>query len=169
MKIINRWRWRARRARGRVKIALPTRELWIHHTADNGPSEDTRSSEAAYMRSIQAFHMDGPEQMRDIAYSWVVMPSGRVYKGRGWGIEGGHTRDRNHISHAICFAGNFSTRKPTREAIEAATALIRHGFRHGALTRRVRIDGHRKAPGSSTACPGAKLMKLIPTLRKWKP
>lgn len=167
MTIINRWRWKARRARSRIKITLPTRELWIHHTADSGPSSDTLSAECEYMRSIQAFHMDGPENMRDIAYSWVVMPSGRVFKGRGWGLEGGHTRDRNHISHAICFAGSFVSRKPTAEAITVAKALIRHGFRKGALHRDVKIDGHRNAPGSATACPGDKLIDALPTLRAW--
>lgn len=145
-------------------MRTPTSRLWIHHTADAGVAKDaTLAQEAAYARSIQAFHMD-TRGYSDIAYSFLVMPSGRILVGRGWGVTGAHTLNFNDSSHALCFAGTFTSRRPTAAAIAAARELIADGIRRKKLTKTVTIDGHRNAAGNSTSCPGDKLMGLLDEL-----
>ena len=54
---------------------------------------------------------------------------GRVYEGRGWGIQGAHTYGYNSKSIAISFIGNFMSRVPSDEAIRAALDHISYGER----------------------------------------
>lgn len=148
-------------------MSVPQADVFVHHTADGGPPGGvgaTRAQEAAYMRDVEAFHINSRE-MRAIAYSFVVMPSGRIYEGRGWGKDGGHTACCNTTSHAICFAGNFQSMKPTEAAIETARGLIVLGQNKGMVTASPRIRGHRDAPGASTACPGNNLYARLDEIR----
>lgn len=136
------------------RIAVPTPELWVHHTAteQHGPEG---------MRAIQAFHQDG-RGWNDIAYSFCVDDDGTIYEGRGFGIQGGHTAGHNSISHAICFLGNLDLRPPTHEAVAAANWLFHEGVRRGQW--RVLTGGHKQASGASTACPGRYGMAILPQI-----
>lgn len=138
----------------------PAPEVWIHHTA--APFSTTEPLfERSEMRQTQKFHQE-TRGWNDIAYSFVVFPSGRVYEGRGWGVVGGHTEGYNSRSHGICFAGNFETQHPTVEALEAARALIHEGVQRGYVSRPFKLGGHRDT--KATACPGKNLYPLVSSL-----
>jgi N-acetylmuramoyl-L-alanine amidase len=107
------------------------------------------------MQETQQFHM-GTRGYADIAYSYVIMPSGRVYVGRGFGVKGAHTLDHNS-DVGICFAGTYTQRIPSDEAVAAFWQLKRHLRRRGV--RGLGAVPHRAT--FSTACPGAKVVKAL--------
>lgn len=165
MEIVSRQRWGAASPRSRVKIATPTPELWLHHTAGaldangNGVWWDD-------VRGIQRFHMAAPPAGRgwsDIAYSFLV-GGGQVFEGRGAGIAGGHTKGRNTVSHAICLIGNYETMRPTDDDLDATARLIAHGREQGWW--RDLTGDHSAAPGANTSCCGRNLRARIPDLRR---
>lgn len=159
MDIITRAEWGARPPKSTpVKIHTPTPELWLHHTASSG------SGGAARVKQIQDFHMD-VRRWNDIAYSFLVDLSGDVYEGRGAGIRGGHTRNHNSISHAICVLGHYDMYNPTDAALTAVADLVRHGASEGWWPNQL-TGGHRDASGASTSCPGKNLHKKIPGINK---
>lgn len=153
--IVSRHAWRARSPKRRAYIKTPTAELWWHHFASehHGPQG---------MRDIQSFHMD-TKGWTDIAYSFCVDDDGTIYEGRGVGVAGGHTANRNSISHAICLMGNFQNRPVPRAALQSCAALAAHGIDSGWWVGWT--SGHRNAPGASTACPGDFAMRALPDLR----
>lgn len=162
MIIVKRSGWGAKPAvHAPTKMTVPRERVFIHHTA--GQSALDYAAEAAEMRSIQTFHQRA-RKWNDIAYSWVIFPSGRVYEGRGWGIQGAHTEGYNGSSHGVCFSGNFDTQRPTIEAIQACRDLIAFGIESGAIGRPVSIMGHRDV--GQTRCPGtflySQLYSLLP-------
>lgn len=165
MEIVSREDWGAAPPRSTREIDTPTAELWLHHTAGaldaggNGVWWDD-------VRGIQRFHM-APEPAgrgwSDIAYSFVV-GGGQIFEGRGAGIAGGHTKDRNTISHAICLVGNYDLMRPTDADLAAIAWLMRHGRGKGwwgDLT-----GDHSRAPGANTSCCGKHLRDRIPDLRR---
>jgi hypothetical protein len=154
--IVSRAVWNARTPEGRRQIAIPTARLWIHHSADSARG-------AAGMRSIQNFHMD-TRGYADIGYSFVVdNADGKIFEGRGVGIQGAHTLGDNTKSHAICVMGNFENVQPSAQAIASIVALARHGREKGWWAPTCR--GHREAPMASTACPGAHLFARLGEIR----
>lgn len=163
--IVHRDAWRARDPRSVTYIRTPAPETWIHHTGTKFTGRD-RAEEARRMRAIQAFHMDD-RGFSDIAYSWVIFPSGRIYQGRRWGRYGAHTYGHNSISHGICFAGNFMRQRPTKAALESCRWLIDQGIERRKIAgprRKQPTGGHRDV--GQTACPGNSLYRQIPELRR---
>lgn len=129
--------------------------LVVHHTAGSMPADE--KAEREEMRSIQRAHF--ANGWSDIGYNYVIMPSGRVYEGRGFGIRGAHTEDHNRQTIGVSFAGNYEVRKPTRASIRAYRQLVRRLREHGAVVKRVR--GHKDMPDQATACPGKHLMRAL--------
>ncbi len=92
----------------------------------------------------------------DISYSYVVMPSGRVYAGRGAEILGAHTLGHNEAI-GICLAGNYSTIPPTKAQVRAVAKLRqRLKFRFGS---RLKMIAHRDV--YATSCPGDAAVKAF--------
>jgi N-acetylmuramoyl-L-alanine amidase len=138
--------------------ALPprdiTRDNWldgvtmiVHHTAGAVPRFNTRRLERRLMRTIAAQHRS--QGWSDIGYNYCIMPSGRVYVARGFGVRGAHVLDHNTDTCGVSFVGNYTDRRPTAEAI-AAYALLRNDLRRqGAkITRTL-----RHSDLNPTACP----------------
>lgn len=95
----------------------------------------------------------------DISYSYVIDPDSlKIYEGRGAGIRGGHTKNRNSISHAICVMGNFNNDKVTGNLINVIGALVAYGHKQGWWPSRL-TGGHRDVV--STECPGDNLYAAI--------
>lgn len=145
---------------------IGTTDVFVHHTADHGPDKNTVDGEHAYLRHIESFHVQ-TRGYAAIGYSYIIMPSGRVYEGRGWNRKGAHTLDPKDADSdgklvenddiGICFAGTFTKKPPTRRARLAYRMLLRR-LRH----KGVRIDktyGHRHA--FATSCPGDAIVKWL--------
>ena len=134
----------------------PTR---VHHTATTAPRQRPwlfgsrlRSKEKEYVRGIQNFHMD-KVGYNDIGYNYLIMPSGRVYVGRGARVQGAHTLNHNHDC-GIAFAGNFQVDKLTWRARRS----------YHRLRRVVGVPAGPQYPHRdtfSTACPGDNAVKQL--------
>lgn len=147
MNYITRAEWGARPAKARTVQATPA-EGYIHHSVGYG------SGGAAYMRQMQAFHMDG-RGWSDIAYNFVVDPIAlEVYEGRGGLVVPGAQKGHNNGTVAICVMGDFRSRQLEDDAVELIAEFWREmviplGWGPPRLT-----GGHRDAPGQTTSCPG---------------
>lgn len=120
------------------------KELWLHHSITNpfGPNA-TLEQDCQHMRDFEAI---GEARFgAGISYTWVVMPSGRVFQGHDIDRQGTHTYQRNNRSRAICLAGNYDVNALPSRMINAVALLLRE---LGAT-----LDGgHRDV--YATACPG---------------
>jgi hypothetical protein len=144
-------------------------DVYVHHTADAGPkggAAATVAQEIDLLRHEEYFHMHTRGWL-GIGYSYIIMPSGRTYEGRGFEQVGAHTLDPKDADHdgvlvenhdiGICFAGNFSTKPPTRRARAAYWLLLARLRMKG-----VRIDHtypHRAA--FATSCPGDGICRWL--------
>lgn len=134
-----------------ARLALPTPELWLHHTAGNerGP---------AGMLTIQRAHM--AKGWADIGYSFVIDPATLiVYEGRGAGVVGAHTEGHNSRSHGICVMGNYDgVTQPSDRLVHAIADLVAYGHRQGWWPDHL-TGGHRDT--KPTDCPGRHLYAAI--------
>jgi len=151
MQYVSRSEWGARSPKGVTTISN-SNGMFVHYTADPAPSGV--DAEKSTVKAIQNFHMDG-RGWRDIAYSWLVGQSGKIYEGRGWGVAGGHTAGYNSSSHAVCWLGGPDN-VPTQAALQSINVVIaEHNARFGAGY----VKGHGEV--NSTSCPGSRLQAWI--------
>ena len=141
MEFVSRREWGAAAARGSTALQ-PARVtmLVLHHTvsAYSGPQS---------VRNIQNFHMN-TNGWADLGYNWLVSPTGTVYEGRGWGMQGAHARGHNASSIGVAYIGDG--RQPVSDAAKfAVLRLAAEADRRFGSLRRV---GHRDV--GSTVCPG---------------
>lgn len=151
MQIVSRAQWGARYAAG-FGPAPAARELWLHHTATaTPPTSASFDEDAGDVRQVERI---GQERFGGgISYTFVVLPSGRVFEGTGAGRLGAHTKGRNSIARAIVLLGNYDVGQVSPDALDAVAELVRYGHGQGWWPDRL-TGGHRDAPGASTACPG---------------
>ena len=102
-----------------------------------------------------------------IGYNFIVMPSGRVYEGRGFEKVGAHTldpkdadKDKRYVENrdpGVVFAGNFDVQKPTKRAL-LAFKLLRARLR----LNRCRLDRmYSHSEAFYTSCCGKYLRKAL--------
>ena len=164
-KIIPRSEWGARLPKRTMPLLKNRPKIFIHHTAGPRPSIAGEFGEA---RKHQDLHMD-VKGWFDLAYSFVITPSGRILEGRGFGIRPGATRRENTTSYAIVFQGYFHrpvNEKPADVTIEAAGWLIKQLVAGGWVTEDVEIVGHRDSGYANTACPGDHLYERLNDIRQ---
>lgn len=156
--VIGRRTWRARRAVQVVRSNWKAKAMTViaHHSADH-PPKPTRRAERKWMRNTQAFHMGAQRGWNDIGYNYVIMPSGRVYAGRGFGVVGSHAPGWNTRGIGICFAGDYSRHEPTAKAVKSYHRLV-----YKLRKRGVNIVGER-AHGDvfATSCPGRGVRRAL--------
>ena len=169
-----------------VMTVQPVKEVWLHHTVTKmsdayfsalkkeqaaRTKADRRrwrkvavKAEKAHTRYLEQIAID--RGFEGISYSQTVFPSGRVYVGRGFQRVGAHTYGRNSVSYGIVVVGNFETDKLTNKAFQGIVKTIRKGKKWHRIAKTVKIDGHYKAPGASTACPGRNVKTELPAIRR---
>lgn len=134
-------------------IAVPTPELWLHHTGSTGLHG------ASGMRSLQSGAIAGGYV--DIEYTYVIDTDGTVYVARGPAHDPAATGGRNSISHAICAMGNFQTQSPSNEMLDAIARTVAYMWEHRWLKAPHITGPHRDAPDNATACCGINLINRI--------
>ena len=134
------------------RIALTQPAVWLHHGASGTSSIRTARAYARYHNS---------KGWAGIGYSWLVA-EGKVLEGRGPGKAGAHTSGHNTRSYGICMVGNYDRYPPSDADIDALVWLLEHGHRAGWFAEPKLSGGHRDV--GTTACPGASLYNLIPTI-----
>lgn len=163
MRINSRASWGARRPRARtIQDPRDVRELFLHYPASGHALEhlDTDSEQDAYMRAIQAFHMDG-RGWSDFAYSFAVFQDGEVYRGRGvHAVPAAQAGHNTNTFAVLCVLGN--TEVPSSRMRESLVALKNY------LDRRAGRDLLARPHSAvvSTSCPGPHLRAFIPALNR---
>lgn len=113
--IISRSEWGADESlrRSGPKFAPTIKAAFIHHTASK--SNYTPEEAPSQMRNLYTYFTKGLKYS-DMAYNFIVDRFGRLYEGRGGGMDkavvGGHTAGFNDQTFAISALGNFQTFKP---------------------------------------------------------
>ena len=169
MNIVTRALWNAANPTRITPFNSPAREVYVHHGASAFPvdigdrdGDGVPDGEEALVREYQRFHFG--KGWSDIAYNWLIGPSGNVYEGRGWDRVGGGTGSpQDSYSMSICALGNYEQREPTKAMVQAYIDLIVDGIRKGKLTADVQIFGDRDV--NSTACPGKHLYAMLDDIR----
>lgn len=153
--IIPRAEWGARPAKG-VSLAKWNKltATRVHHTvspAPKGSGAALLEEEKSAVREIQKYHMNKRKYV-DIAYNFLIAPSGRVYEGRGAGVVGAHTLNHNEDC-GIAFIGNYESDKLTQAQILA----------YKNLRRKLKLSGKQVAHKETfaTSCPGKNAIEQL--------
>lgn len=162
VEIVPRDAWGAQGGKGHWMDQRRVDEVVVHHFwRPSLPDVVSPAEETELMQRVERVHVED-NGWRGIGYHFVVFQSGRVYEGRGWGREGGHTTGRNEDSIGIVFAIDGDVHEPTEEAWEAAEALVELGVAEGHLTDDVTISGH--TDHAEKSCPGELIQPHIQRL-----
>lgn len=155
--IVSRSEWGAQSYRGAPAPLGQPQRITIHHAAGSVVS----SGGVAEMRSVQDYHMRS-NGWDDIGYHYVIMPDGKIYKGRadyraGEYAMGAHVGGHNANNLGVMLYGNFERQDPTRAQLASAGQLVAWLAKtHDLKIERGRtLFGHRDFGGS--LCPGARL------------
>lgn len=176
MPIVPRSEW-ADRSPNPPLTALPTypaTHVFLHHavSAVEGSQVDLDNdglpdSFEVILRQITRFHMD-VRKWRAEAYNFYVGHKGARAEARGWRHEGGATGDwADDRGISICAVGDYHTKHDvTKQLIRAIVTTIADGIEDGHLVplNKLWIGGHQQKP-FATACPGDRLMKIVPSLK----
>ncbi len=174
-KIIKRIHWGAEPLNVNRLPVHPADWVFIHHavSAVEGSTIDLDNdglpdSFERILKAIEQYHKK-TRGWRAEAYNFFVGHRGHKAEGRGWNREGGATggwADDRGIS--ICAIGNYhNVHDVTPELVDAYAEVIAEGIVLGELVSfdKLKIVGHRDKP-YATACPGDRLYKFIPEVRR---
>lgn len=151
MEIFTRKQWGAKYAPGFGSRKVGTLDKWLHHSVSKQLTAAASYDEDA--AQVRAIENTGQTRFKGgISYTFLVMPSGRVFEGTGISRVGSHTGGRNTGSAGICLVGNYETNRPTEDQLEAVAQLLAHGVTAGWWTTPTLTGGHKDV--SATACPG---------------
>ncbi|XP_017101462.2 peptidoglycan-recognition protein LC isoform X2 [Drosophila bipectinata] len=162
--VIGRKSWGGMITRGTLPLLdLPVSRVII---SDTRPENcQTRESCSYWARVVQSRHMD-TYGWPQVGYNFLVGGDGRIYEGRGWDVEGRHTRFNDKDSIGISFLGDFRKTDPTEKALEACQLLMDQGVRLKKLIPNYDLLGHRQLTG--TLMPAENLYVVLQTWPHWK-
>lgn len=100
---------------------------------------------------------------RGIGYHAVILPSGRIVRGRPWWAMGAHCLGHNECLGVVFIS---KTGKLTAEQIESGRWLIhrwrgKFGIPQGHVMPASRVKRHRNMSGNKTSCPGVLPMAKV--------
>lgn len=150
-----------------TSMTLPAERIWVHHSVTT-PSGNAFADFQTLNRIGQTNGHGG------ISYSFAIHPDGTIAEGQNT-RRGAHTGGQggcngspwgwNPCSFGICFVGNYMNDELTPAAIESFKWLRDDLVARDLLVVEPPIDGHRHAPGNSTACPGDNIINSLDALR----
>ena len=159
MDIRTREWWRAREPKAVRKLPQgPAPEVIFHWP---GVDYGIRKALQEVLRSIQDYHLDSKEWY-DIAYNFAVDRNGTIVALRGFGVEGGHTKDHNDRSLGILLLLNLDEEVST-PMTDAVAQLLRHAESEGHISRKTTILGHNEL--ANKPCPGPSGQALVDVLK----
>lgn len=192
--IVTRAEWGADETmtRAGAKFGPTIKAGFVHHTASSSTYQPDQG--AQQVRNLYAWFTKG-RKYSDMAYNFLVDRYGRIYEGRGGGMDqpvvGAHTAGFNEETFAVSAIGNYQTSRPQPEELAAVTEsiasvvawkLAMHHRDPNGTTSLVSASGSgtsRYPRGSiataqilgghgdigSTKCPGRFLSAQLPTIR----
>lgn len=152
MQYVSRADWGAKPAKSKVKMSSAPHG-WFWHWLGVGYPDSM--SDAEIMRAVQRYHQES-QGWADFAYHWAVGRDGKIYEGRGWGIQGGATRGYNTGSYALVFLIGEGE-LPTPQMFAAAERV------YDAGPQGARVRPHNAV--RPTSCPGDEITEYIQNRR----
>lgn len=174
---------------GTLRINKTIKQVHVHHTATG--NDYRRADVPGILRGIYRYHTK-TLHWADIGYNFLIDRFGRTWMGRAGGkggaakpVQGAHTLGFNKNSTGVAVLGNFESKRPPARVITSIVALaawkldaydrdptgkirVRSTgsdlYDDGEVVRLPVIDGHRDT--NQTACPGRKLYKRLPEIRR---
>lgn len=164
MTIVGREEWGARPATSSSFHTLSAESiLFVHYSAGQSRSIDTKAEQFATIHSIQNYHMDH-NGWSDIGYHFIVFQArgaikiARVFQGRPLDRVPAAQAGYNYGNIAVCVVAGPG------EAIGRMTVnRIRSIY---ARVPAQTVKGHRDV--NSTSCPGDNLYSKLPRIRELK-
>lgn len=158
--VVSRAAWGARSPSKVCGSAHTPYRMAIHHTVTSSGG----TNPAAVMRQIQAFHIDN-NGWCDVGYHFVVSDDGTVFQGRSDERRtGSHVGGQNTGNIGVALLGDFRSVAPSQAQLEGAASIVGWVSRtYGIALRSSSVKGHQEW-GPGTSCPGAELLKRIPTI-----
>ncbi|ALC43425.1 PGRP-LB [Drosophila busckii] len=156
--------WGAVAARSPSRVRGPVEYVIIHHS-DNPNGCSTSQQCQRMIKAIQSDHK-GRRSFSDIGYNFIIAGDGKVYEGRGFGLQGSHAPNYNRNSIGIVFIGNFESSAPSAQMLQNAKDLIELAKQQGHLKQDYTLLGHRQT--KATACPGTALYNEIKSWPRWR-
>jgi hypothetical protein len=164
MEIISRSQWGARWGPN-AAVSLPYTEVILHTVAgSNRAPSASYAQDVQHIRNIESYHRNQRNWPGGIGYNFVIMRSGRIFEGQGWGRRGTHTENRNS-QLGVCFDGHGDQAPATDAQWASAEWLLREGLRTGKLRSGYRVSGHRDYSQKGKTCPGTLIYPHIGRLR----
>ncbi|XP_019768562.2 peptidoglycan-recognition protein SC1a [Dendroctonus ponderosae] len=121
----------------------------IKHTAGETCTNQKQCSKV--VREIQKEHME-VLGFADISYNFLVGGDGKIYNGRGWGVQNEGRND----SLDVAFMGNFNVDDPTTKMMNAALRIQITGQSAGQVKYgKYRVMNHNQT--EPTDSPGKRL------------
>ena len=155
MKLVTRAQWGARdyrRPNGATLYSGDKRRGVKLHYLGTPYSDRPHTGCAAYVRQIQAQHMDG-NGWSDVGYSFLVCTHGYVYEGRGLrrrNSANGSTSLNDQDYAVLLLVGSSGLTRPTDAQLHGARDAIDYCRKEGPAG--TWLGGHRD--GYATSCPG---------------
>jgi len=181
--IVPRAGWKADESivRSKPVIATSLKVAIVHHTA--GANGYDAAQSAAIVRAIQVYHVKG-NGWNDIGYNFLVDRFGKVFEGRGGGIEknvvGAHAEGFNTGSVGVAVLGEYGSLAVAQAARDSLARLLawrldvahvdplstlsfisngNQRFPPGVPVFLRTVSGHRDT--GFTDCPGSALYNLL--------
>lgn len=125
----------------------------IHHTeSPNQPPAMERSR----LLGIRRYHME-ERGWGDLAYHYLIGPSGRIYQGREWRFQGDSgTRYDLDGRLLVCLIGSFTETMPQEAAMKSLLSLVA-GKLHEHKLKPEAVTTHRLV--AATDCPGERMQE----------
>ncbi|XP_049962085.1 peptidoglycan-recognition protein LF-like [Schistocerca serialis cubense] len=124
----------------------------------------TLEEEARHVQQLQV-HALQTDVLIDIRYNFLVGATGYVFEGRGWRYRSAFARGYDLTRLGVVFMGNFKTKPPTPEAVEAFHQLMALGEREGHLSPDWRAMAQCQLV--TTDSPGRALYQLLKGWPRW--
>lgn len=160
--------------------------LIVHHTAESNTLRSGEQTWSDRVRAIWSFHTFS-RGWGDIGYNFLIAPDGTIYEGRGGGdnVVGFHDT-ANYGSMGVALIGTYEAVEPTAVALESLVSLLAwkanqndiapkgSSYYHGCYLSPycsapnavvMNIAGHIHVTPGRTACPGQRVINLLPTIR----
>ncbi|KAJ8675245.1 hypothetical protein QAD02_011031 [Eretmocerus hayati] len=164
--IVSRSEWQAKQPKN-VPIKLesnPPNLIVISHTdlAHGGSYCVTKKSCSRMVRKLQTIHQDY-QGYDDIAYNFLIGGDGTIYEGRGWDVQGTHTKNFNSKSLGIALIGDFESRPPYAEQVNGLKMFLKYAVEENKLDKGYKLIGQSEV--ENTNSPGLRVSEII---KKWE-
>ncbi|XP_049828421.1 uncharacterized protein LOC126267342 [Schistocerca gregaria] len=161
--IVQRKEWGALpRKKEPTPLPKPVSIVVICHTETSCGA--TLEEEARHVQQLQ-LHALQTDVLLDIRYNFLVGATGYVFEGRGWRYRSAFARGYDLTRLGVVFMGNFKTKPPTPEAVEAFHQLMALGEREGHLSPDWRAMAQCQLV--TTDSPGRALYQLLKGWPRW--